>query len=99
LTRWQFECEQLNAAAELAGELENSLTEAELTIQQIAALTDRIVPFTNFIDVAVRFEAQELLAAFEALAERFELLLQKGAPEIRWRNATQIAEHLTARRA
>jgi hypothetical protein len=72
--------------------------EAGIAIGQIDMLKQRIKPFTDFIDQAVRFEAQEMLVVLEGIRDAFESLVEVVEPA-RPQGAREIAARLLARRA
>jgi hypothetical protein len=98
VTRWHFELERLSKALEEGGAGDAVATEAQVAIQQIAALSERIHPFSADLDTAVRFEAQEVLAALDALRRDFTRILRLLEPEPPFRDAAQLAASLQARR-
>jgi hypothetical protein len=98
MTRWQQDVERLGDAADAGEDTDAIVTEAEGAIQQIAALSERVEPFANYVDIAIRFEAQEILAALEALRTHFSRVARMARRDIPWIDATQVAEALHAKR-
>jgi hypothetical protein len=98
MTRWQQDVERLGEAADAGEDTDAIVTEAEGAIQQIVALTERVTPFANYIDLATRFEAQEVLAALEALRIHFGRVARLARRDIPWIDATQVVEALHAKR-
>ena len=97
IARWRFDLERYENASPTEREL--VVTEAEASIQQMQALGDRLAPYRNYIDMAVRFEAEELSVALAALREAFARVVARLADDIPWREAEAVAEELVARRA
>ncbi len=98
ISRWQLDVERLGEAADAGEDTEAIVTEAAGAIQQIVALADRVTPFANFIDIAVRFEAQEILAGLESLRMHFDRVARLARPNMPWMDASQVVEQLHAKR-
>ena len=79
-TRLQFEARRLESVAATAKDPEFSRSEAQIAIDQIAALRARIAPFQHAVHEAIRFEAQEILAALEGVREQFARVAEPHAP-------------------
>ena len=101
MTRWQFDAERFIAVAEgRTGSHRDRmlvLLEAELGMQQIKALESRIESFVKAKDLAVRFEAQEVMAALETVHNRMVRAVQRLQPNAHRRDASQIFASLQAR--
>jgi hypothetical protein len=96
-TQLQFDADRLDATAEAGLETDPVVAEAELCVRQIGALQERIAPLANYVDIAVRFEAQEILAALEAVNTRMERLIRRLQPELPWRDPRLLLEELRSR--
>jgi hypothetical protein len=96
MTRWQFETALLENA--LPQEAAATAEAAEATAAQIAALAERVEPYVDFVDMAVRFEAQEILAAIVALQERLSRIVRIAKPDVPFRDAAELVDALLARR-
>ena len=95
--RLQFDVQTLEASAANARDPEFARSEAQIAMDQIAALKARIAPFQHGTADEVRFQAQEILAALDGVNEQFEGLVRSaGAPVSR--NAFDIAARLMGRR-
>lgn len=93
--RLQFDAHALGAASPRHAELAQS--EAQIAIDQIAALRARIAPFQHGTSDAIRFEAQEILAALDGIHEIFARVAEPtDRPSTR--TAVDIAAHLLKRR-
>lgn len=99
VTRWRHDADRLAETLDMGISTEALEAEAVGTRPQIATLRERIEPFCNYIDIAVRFEAQELLAAIDVLDGRFERLIRRALPNAPWRDPAEVAKDLQARRA
>jgi len=95
-TRWQFDLERFGEAA--ASDNDLVLSESDLSIQQIRALRDRIAPLRHYVDMALRFEAEEVLLALEGLEASFARVVHRRQPNPPWRNAAEVAQGLSNRR-
>jgi hypothetical protein len=96
-TQLQLDAHRLDLTAEAGLDPAPIISEAELSLQQIAALKERIAPFGHYVDMAIRFEAQEVTAALGAVETRLTRLLQRLKPDLPWRDPAQLAETLRAR--
>ena len=97
IARWRFDLERYENAS--TAERELVVQEAEASIGQMRALGDRLAPYRNYVDMAVRFEAEELSVALAALREAFARVVARLAEDIPWREAETVAEELVGRRA
>lgn len=96
-TRLNADAARLHQHARLSGgDPELLLLEARLGQQQTRALAERLRPLTRSRDMAVRFEAQELLVALERVAETIEATINRLVPPAP-RTPSQIAAALGAR--
>jgi hypothetical protein len=86
VTRWQFELQQPEPIP---------AAERELALQRIAALRERVLPFRHFVDMAIRFEAEEILVALADLDAAYVRLVRHDAP---WRKASVVLAELSAAR-
>jgi hypothetical protein len=98
IMRWRFDLERFTNSADLGIDREATAQEAEAAMQQIIALTERVEPFLLFVDMAVRFEAQENLASLAALRAEMGRIVRQLSPEAPWRDPAQVAEAMHARR-
>jgi hypothetical protein len=96
VTRWLFDLERFAEASDADHDL--VVRDSELAIQQIRALGERITPFRNFVDMAVRFEAEEVLVTLQGLEKSFARIVHRLQPDAPWRDAAQVAEQLSTRR-
>lgn len=96
IARWQFDLERFGEAA--ASDNDLVVSESDLSIQQIRALRDRIAPFRHYVDMALRFEAEEVLVALTGLEASFARVVHRRQPNPPWRNAAEVAEDLNNRR-
>lgn len=71
--------------------------EAEIAIGQIDALAERIRPFAAFSDQAIRFEAQEILAALDSIRHDMIAIADQLEPA-RGKTASEVAARLMSRR-
>lgn len=97
-TQWQLDAERLEEAADRTADTAATITEADALVPQIAALEERIRPFANYLDLAIRFEAQEILAALEAVRTRLGRLSRRLQPPTPWRDPAQLVAELLERR-
>jgi hypothetical protein len=65
--------------------------------QRVGVWRERVGPFANYIDIAVRFEAQEVLAALDEIDRVFARVLRRTQPAP-WRDPNRLAAELQARR-
>lgn len=97
ITRWRLDADRLGDAVDMGSDEDTIATEAETAANAMAALKARIEPFTCFVDLATRFEAQEILAALDDLASAFARILRRTQPAP-WRDPERLAAELQARR-
>ena len=95
-TQLQLDADRLDATADAGLEIEPIIAEAELSMQQIGALKERIAPLANYVDIAIRFEAQEILAALDVVDKRMERIVRRLTPDLPWRDPVQVVEKLLA---
>lgn len=98
MNRWHVEADRFAAAADSARDKEGVAQEVQLAMRQIQALAERIEPFATHREMAVKFEAEEVLAALGALEARMARVLHSLNFAVPWRNAAQLAEALRAKR-
>ncbi len=96
MTRLRFNADRLHLDSRGARDSALLLMEAQLGLQQTRALTERLQPFTRSRDLAVRFEAQELLVALERVNETIGRTVSHLRPPQR-RHASEIDAALRAR--
>ncbi len=96
VTVWRRDAVRLGEAVDSGMEAGPVLTEAAAALQQVGALRHRIAPFANFINIAVRFEAQEILVALAQLTLEFERIVRRMRPAP-WRDPAKLARSLHAR--
>jgi hypothetical protein len=96
VTRWQFDLERFAEASDADNDL--VVRDSELSIQQIRALRERITPFRNYVEMAVRFEAEEVLVTLEGLEKSFARIVHRRQPDAPWRDATEVVQGLSSRR-
>jgi hypothetical protein len=96
VTGWRRDAVRLGEAADSGAEAEPVLSEATALLQRIGAQRDRIAPFANYINIAVRFEAQEILAALAQLTLEFERVVRRMRPAP-WRDPEKLVRSLQAR--
>jgi hypothetical protein len=96
-TQLQIDADRMETTAEAGLDTGPIVSEAELSLQQIGALRDRIEPFANYVDMAIRFEAQEVLAALDRIDIRMERLVWRLKPNLPWRDPAQLVVDLLAR--
>ena len=96
-TQLQLDVHRLDLTAKAALDPGPVVAESELSLHQITALKQRISPFANYVDMAIRFEAQEVTAALDAVQTRLERIVQRLKPDLPWRDPVQLAETLRAR--
>lgn len=96
-TQLQFDADRLDATADAGLDTRPLVAEAELSIQQIGTLRERIAPFANYVDMAIRFEAQEVLVALDAVHERMERVVRRLHPDLPWRDPAELVEQMRAR--
>jgi hypothetical protein len=97
ISLWRLDAERLGDAVDMGSEDPAITMEATAALQRVGALRDRIGPFANYIDIAIRFEAQEVLAALEQLGSAFERVVRRMQPAP-WRDPVKLAAELQARR-
>lgn len=71
--------------------------ETDIAISQCEALKERIRPFATFIDQAIRFEAQEILAALDSIRQDLAAIDARAEPPPQ-KGAAEIAARLMGRR-
>lgn len=98
MNRWQVEADRFAAAADSARDKEDVAHEVQLAMQQIRALAERIEPFVSHREMAVKFEAEEVLVALDVLQARMARVLHSLNFAVPWRNAAQLADALRTRR-
>ncbi|HQZ13478.1 MAG TPA: hypothetical protein PK286_11405 [Devosia sp.] len=96
-TQLQEDAQRLHLTAEAGLDPEPIISESELSLHQISGLKERIAPFGNYVDLAIRFEAEEVIAALDAVELRLERLLQRLKPDLPWRDPSQIVETMRTR--
>lgn len=96
--RLRLELSRLEDAAGTSRDPGFAHYEASIAIDQVEALADRLRPFTAFIDQAIRFEAQEILAALDSIRHRLGSVCDRLEPN-RGRAASDVAARLMRRRA
>jgi hypothetical protein len=97
ITSWRLEAEQLGDLVDVGVEGEEICAPARLLRQQIGTWRERIAPFANFIDIATRYEAQEVLAALDDVDRDFARILRRMQPAP-WRDPKRLAAELGARK-
>jgi hypothetical protein len=97
ITRWRQQADRLGDLVDMGAEGAELGEEAVVGRQQVGVWRERIAPFANYIDIAVRFEAQEVLAAIEDVDRAFARILRRAQPAP-WRDPNRLAAELRARR-
>lgn len=97
MTRWQYDVGRLAGLADTGVSTDEIVTAAEAAQQQILALQERIRPFANYVEMAVRFEAQEVVAGLDRLHAEMDGVIRLVRPQAPWRDAAKIVEALTSR--
>jgi hypothetical protein len=96
VTRWRRDAERLGEAVDNGAPASPVLSETATLLQQLFAIRDRVSPFANYIDTAVRFEAQEILVALAQLRLEFERIVRRVSPAP-WRDPAKLVQSLQAR--
>jgi hypothetical protein len=97
ITDWRRQANRLGDLVDLGAETAETGEAAGLCQQQVSAWRERIAPYANYLDIAVRFEAQEVLAALDDLDRAFARVVRRTRPAP-WRDPNRLAAELQARR-
>jgi hypothetical protein len=99
VAQWRFDSERLRRLARARSPRDRgmALMESELGLSQIRSLASRIQRFARSRDMAVRFEAQEMLVALDAVEHRIDRIWDQLRTERPRRSADEIRAALLAR--
>lgn len=99
ILRWQLAAQRLQRPVRIPSEGTALRIEAELGLGQLQAVSERVRPLTRLRDLAVRFEAEELMVRLgeleaQLLRSQQTLAIHSSAPR---RTARELAETLMAK--
>lgn len=99
ILRWQIAAERLQLPARNPTEYASMRIEIELGLAQLVSVADRVRPLAKSRNMAVRFEAEEVMARLDALTARMQDALDAAAPEVPApvRTALEIRDMLMAK--